>query len=634
MTIYNLSKNNYNLVQIKFTTMNTLKIKQLLTVWLVLSLMQTQAQTNKSKVQSAQKESTTVTEKVSNINGGMPNRISMNVTVPKQTQGATFGEKVKVGQPISENEIKENASLRGIITGSVTWDLATAKGTINKPAVSSVGNLAGAGGGAAAASYAATGMVINPNTQGVISAIFAREAGSGMASGRRQYQPVFIDGQGNVCTDCLAKVQSNPYFKDNGMAGEMPLEKKGVDDDCDGVEGLTVSLVNEQTGAEVASVKTASCGDFYFENLPIATYIVKIGGEFLLKKSYDIAFDKNGTYDIAGELLSGNNYWAIKLNTGLTENPNGGDKINAGLHAAGGAIGQGASLLGGALPGGAVISAAVSSYSPGDPIPGLDVKLGKNSGDLENTSKTNEKGQFEFSGLSQGNYTLSSIFHFDIDGNIPVNLWLSKKGYDYYKAQSDMSKTSKESPTDETEENKPKNNENAKEKKGLNAVNVKTNKSDAGAKDTSDEAQRKGWDGTVKGNAGIEIIKDDDFEKTDKSALTTAIINLQDFKNSLADFEKLIQKDKLQPITSNQITLQINNVRNRINQLENSLKNIGLLERTAPSSHDLETNLNAMDKDFSVLLENIAQLGDQYNSISNVLKTKHDTAKNSVGNIR
>lgn len=38
------------------------------------------------------------TEKsVNNINGGMPNRISMNVTVPKQTQGATFGEKVNAG---------------------------------------------------------------------------------------------------------------------------------------------------------------------------------------------------------------------------------------------------------------------------------------------------------------------------------------------------------------------------------------------------------------------------------------------------------------------------------------------------------------------------------------------------------
>lgn len=36
-------------------------------------------------------------------------------------------------------------------------------------------------------------------------------------------------------------------------------------------------------------------------------------------------------------------------------------KVNAGLHAAGGALGQRASLLGGAMPGGAVISAAVSS---------------------------------------------------------------------------------------------------------------------------------------------------------------------------------------------------------------------------------------------------------------------------------
>lgn len=34
---------------------------------------------------------------VNNINSGMPNRISMNVTVSKQTQGATFGEKVNAG---------------------------------------------------------------------------------------------------------------------------------------------------------------------------------------------------------------------------------------------------------------------------------------------------------------------------------------------------------------------------------------------------------------------------------------------------------------------------------------------------------------------------------------------------------
>ena len=36
-------------------------------------------------------------QSVNNINSGMPNRISMNVTVSKQTQGATFGEKVNAG---------------------------------------------------------------------------------------------------------------------------------------------------------------------------------------------------------------------------------------------------------------------------------------------------------------------------------------------------------------------------------------------------------------------------------------------------------------------------------------------------------------------------------------------------------
>ena len=35
---------------------------------------------------------------INSINAGMPNRISMNVTIPKQTQGATFGEKVTAGK--------------------------------------------------------------------------------------------------------------------------------------------------------------------------------------------------------------------------------------------------------------------------------------------------------------------------------------------------------------------------------------------------------------------------------------------------------------------------------------------------------------------------------------------------------
>lgn len=651
--------------------MNTLKIKQLLAVLFVLSMIQTQAQTNKSKDQSSQNKSSTVISRVNDINGGMPNRISMNVTVPKQTQGATFGEKVNAGLHAAGKTIGQETSLRGIITGSITWNSQPFDNEINTAAVSSVGNLAGgAGGGAAAASYARS-VEENPSLKGAVTTIYVKEgtgnrivAGAiagiaiaavisretspagiagGVVAGRQQYQPVFFEGEENVCTDCMAKVHQNPYFQENGMAGEMPREQnksvKAVDDDCDGVEGLTVSLVNEQTGAVVASIKTESCGDFFFENLPQAVYVLKFGGEFISKKSYDISFDKKGTFDVAGELLSANNQWTIKINTGLAENPSGGEKVNAGLHAAGGALSQGASLLGGSLPGGAVISAAVSSYSPGDPIPGLDVKLGKSSTEPNITSKTNAIGQFEFTGLSQGNYNLSSTLHFYIDSSIPVNLWLSKKGYDYYKAQSDQNKTSEEVKRKGIQENGLKKNESenteiAKGKKGLNAVNVKTSKTDDETKNTPDETQRKGWDGTVKGGSKIEIVKEDDSEKIDKSDLTTAERNLQDCKNSFVDLEKLMEKDKRQSGPSNKITIQVNTVRNRISQLESSLRNLGLLGKNSVALSDLDIKLTAMERDFYTLLEYLNQMGDQYSSISNVLKTKHDTAKNSVGNIR
>ncbi|HEY9170571.1 MAG TPA: carboxypeptidase-like regulatory domain-containing protein [Lutibacter sp.] len=572
--------------------MKSLKIKPLLTVLFALSLMQTQAQINKSKEQSRQKQSASITEKVNNINGGMPNRISMNVTVPKQTQGATFGEKINAELLIDKKTPEQKASLRGIITGSITWSSETPEIASNNQAVSSVGNLASGTGGAAAASYARS-LAVNSSLKGAVTTIYAREAGSGMATGRRQYQPVFYEGQENGCTDCIVKVHQNPYFQENTMAGEMPSREKDklvevVDDDCDGVADLLVSLVNEQTGAVVASVKTEHCGDFFFENLPYASYILKFGGEFISKKSYDITFDKNGTFDVAGELLSANNQWAIKINTGFTENLNGNEKVNAGLHAAGGTLSQGASLLGGALPGGAVISAAVSSYSPGEPIPGIDLKLGKASTEREITSKTNEKGQFEFIGLSQGNYTLTSTIYLFIDSSIPVNLWLSKKGYDYYKAQSDLN-------------------------------------------NNSEEIQRKGWDGTVKGGSKIEILKEDGSEKIDKPALTTAIRNLQEFKNSVVDLEKLLTKDKRQ---SSIKASQVKNVKNRIDELESSLKNLGLLGKTAATKSDLDAKLNLMNTEVSLLLENLSQLGNNYSSISNVLKTKHDTAKNSVTNIR
>jgi hypothetical protein len=122
---------------------------------------------------------------INGINGGMPSRISMNVTVPKQTQGATFGEKVNAGLQAGAGALAQGASLK-IECGPATCAVALPDGSgyradldamtlaplapgqaapavdagpgagIMSAAVSSVGNLAGGGSGAAAASYART----------------------------------------------------------------------------------------------------------------------------------------------------------------------------------------------------------------------------------------------------------------------------------------------------------------------------------------------------------------------------------------------------------------------------------------------------------------------------------------------
>ncbi len=157
---------------------------------------------------------------INGINAGMPNRISMNVTVPKQTQGATFGEKVNAGLHAAGSAIANGAStiiiecgqtacavvfadgsgeradleamtlsplgsqqadrVRKAPAGATLLGGALPGGSIVSAAVSSVGNLAGGGGGggAAAASYAATGRMVDgaaistrSDTPGVIDVI-------------------------------------------------------------------------------------------------------------------------------------------------------------------------------------------------------------------------------------------------------------------------------------------------------------------------------------------------------------------------------------------------------------------------------------------------------------------------------
>ena len=138
---------------------------------------------------------------INGISNGMPNRISMNVTVPKQTQGATFGEKVQSGlqaagsamasganlivecgsaacvvalpdgsgyraelatMTLAPLDAAQGAAVRQGAAGAALVGGALPGGGILSAAVSSVSSLGGKGGGAAAASYAATGRSAAP----------------------------------------------------------------------------------------------------------------------------------------------------------------------------------------------------------------------------------------------------------------------------------------------------------------------------------------------------------------------------------------------------------------------------------------------------------------------------------------
>ncbi len=136
------------------------------------------------------------------IDSGTPGRISMNVTVSKQTQGATFGERVNGGLHAAGSALAQGASLQieaacdgrqCVVTvpggHGVRADLQALKlapvetpaavpgnalpgGAIVSAAVSALSG--SAGGGAASASYAATGRVA-PG----MAALPSREAGPG-----------------------------------------------------------------------------------------------------------------------------------------------------------------------------------------------------------------------------------------------------------------------------------------------------------------------------------------------------------------------------------------------------------------------------------------------------------------------
>lgn len=172
---------------------------------------------------------------------GMPNRISMNVTVPKQTQGATFGEKVSSGLQAAGSALSQGASLQieaacdgrqcvvtfpgghGVRADLQALQLARAEpgaavvghalpgGAIVSAAVSA---LSGNAGGAASASYAAS------RVAPAVMAMPSRMAGPGQID---VTEPL-VDGE-YLLTLVVEKGAAEPGAAGKGKAADKVVEK-------------------------------------------------------------------------------------------------------------------------------------------------------------------------------------------------------------------------------------------------------------------------------------------------------------------------------------------------------------------------------------------------------------------------
>src|SRR5258705_2837139 len=227
---------------------------------------------------------------------------------------------------------------KGIISGTLTWATPGSSGIITNAVISESSPRSGSvtmnsqTSSTRTTNQSSFGTMVRlsarESSSGLATGRRARESSSGLATGRRQYEPVFIEGQGEVCNPCLAtakmsSVKNNPLYKDNSNLGSNPFYENNkrttaVDENCDGVSGADIYLINSQSKEIVAKTKTEQCGDFFFANVPEGNYVVRVSAAFLNKKGYDVYMASKT--DLAGSISQSDDWMQLTINSSTEEN--------------------------------------------------------------------------------------------------------------------------------------------------------------------------------------------------------------------------------------------------------------------------------------------------------------------------
>ncbi|HSV77461.1 MAG TPA: hypothetical protein VLH37_10560, partial [Bacteroidales bacterium] len=218
-----------------------------------------------------------------------------------------------------------------------------------------------------------------------------------------------------------------------------------------------------------------------------------------------------------------------------------------------------------------------SANRPGNPIGGLTIKAGRNpSGEIVVTGRTNTLGEVELPGLEPGSYTISLETSYYISDVITV---------DFRDDDSD--------------------GDGIDERRGPGRLTSLT---------ASQNSQSLRSDHT--GNLPVRWSSPEVLLAEIGSVLST-----------------LNELDQDLGAENSSMRTTINTTRSNIKSYRNALQDLSsdIIQNDASQ---YQSKVTTIDRHFMTLQQSLHTLGGSYQTLSNVLKTKHDTAKNAIANIR
>ena len=527
-----------------------------------------------------------------------------------------------------------------------------------------------------------TNQTFNEKTASTSAAAFwVRDNANATNARRRTYAPIIVRNIADeLCKDCIASVVGNPLYGGSTQSGTNPIYNgsksfttgENGQSTCSGTEGISVSLLSSVGNTVIATTKTGPCGEFFFANLPHDDYSLSFNGQMEKHIGYDVTLHTKA--DIAGlfnEQQEGS--WMIEWSSNFgTDTEAAGIVKNMTIATSAKAAtdnGQGNLMLHSMVVN---IWSPRSNFNPEELENGtanfqkrttggngksIRVTAGKKGAAQMMEVNTDGAGAFEIAGLQKGIYFVKAAIPLAISKKVKVDI---KTWGDPHEGPEHYNSINNRKGWDGS----VKGNsfaEGEQQRKGWDG-SVKGNSF------TDEAQQRKGWDGSVKGNSKMEA---QDFNTTRSNKDNRIVINpggngtlsAQDFNTTRSNKDNRLITNNSNTNSAAPAQLAGQDFNTTRSNKDNRLVSVSV-DADMDGDGIFETDVSSKISDVIILDSNwiektpaalkkisnrnsITEIGNglflsfgtaiingKEVRVQSVLKTRHETAKNSIGNVR